>query len=144
MSGAGLKDCLIKAQKAAYSVRENLGVSHKEVSLVTRTWSGKHPGDGKATDKLTVLDPRPIVKEVAHDIRLLEGGSVKQGDLFIQGLFKDDFPFEADVDAQTKTSDKNIEYFYKVGDFYYTSIHVKERFTTWDVQVRRTVDKRGY
>lgn len=144
MSGRSLKTCLIQAQKCAYKIREDLGVSFQEVSIVTRTWSGKHPGDGKATDKLQLIEPRPIIKEMAHDLRLLEGGSVKQGDLIIKGVFKDDYPLVSDADAQTKTSLKNVEYFYKVNEHYYKSINIKENFTTWDVQVRRIVDNRGY
>lgn len=143
MSGS-LRDCLIKAQKCAFTSREKLGVSHRAVALVTRTWSGKEPGEGSAKDSIQVISPRPIVEEIAHDIAIRDGGAVKQGDLFIKGLFKDDFPTESDVDAQTKYDARNIEQFYKIGDYLYKSIYVKDNFTSWDVQVRRLTDQRGF
>ena len=137
-----LDKCIQKARESALKVREDLGVSHREVSIIKRVWAGKHPGDGKAKDTVKKISPTPIIKEIAHDIRIMEGGAVKQGDLIISQILKKDYPLESDVDG--KSDEKNIEYLYKVGDYYYNCIHVKDKFDTWNVQVRRTVDERGY
>jgi len=116
-------------------VRERIGADHQPVVLITRTWDGRERGDGDYTDVETPITPTPRVKSLAHNVRLTEGGAIKQTDLFIESISMNGFPLESDVDCST--ADQKVEKFYKIGDYHYRVISVVQRHVVWDVQVRR-------
>ena len=131
-----LLKCITKGYESALKVKEQLGVSFKRVSIVTRTWN-KEIGSGTPKDTEIEITPRPCVNDPAHDIRLQEAGAIKEGDLIVTEILKLHYPDESFIDAQTNPDKQNIERFYKIGDYLYKSIHVKEKFATWEVHVRR-------
>ena len=114
--------------------REALGALRAETYFVTRTWSGERPGDGTFSDSITKVEPQPGIKDLSHDIRLQEGGAIKQGDLLLTGFSQNQY---TEDDLKTQTNSRNIEKFLKVGEHYYSTIHVKQNLITWDIQVRK-------
>lgn len=116
-------------------IRETIGADIEKVDFITRTWSGSRPGDGSFTDVKERLKPLPCIKDVSHDVRLLEGGVVKQGDLILTSISRNSYPEEQRL--RTDTGVRNVERFYKIGDHYYRTIHIKKRLVTWDVHVRK-------
>lgn len=131
----GLKDC----SDAILSIRESIGADKRKVYIVTRTWSGAQPGDGQATEVTEEVSPTPGIRDFSHDMRIREGGIVKQGDLMLKMLSKHRYPCEADV--RLTSSDASVEKFYLVGKERYRVIAIVEKHLTWDVQVRRFTDQ---
>lgn len=138
-----LKDSLPKCIDAALSVREKIGADFKgPVTMVQRAWSGKNVGDGIEIDLvLRTFSPTPRVVDCSHDIRLLDGGNVRRGDLFLRGISKNQITDEQDLNTITDSATKEI--FYQIGGINYSAIHVKEKIATWDVQIRRHGPQEG-
>ena len=126
-----LKDCF----DSVLAVRESAGLELKDTFRVVRTWSGKVPGDGAPTDTVCEIKPKPGVRDFSHDIRLREGGQIKEGDIIVHQISKNRFPLECNVDGTHP--DKNVEVFYKVGGIDYRVINVVEKHLWWNVQLRR-------
>ena len=118
-------------------IREGMGAQLADVSLITRVWSGERVGDGDFSDSETKMSPMPGIQDFSHNIRVMEGGAVKAGDLILMGISRNKYPEEASL--LTSTDDRNIEKFYKVGKHYYRAVHVKENLVTWDVHVRKVL-----
>jgi hypothetical protein len=98
-------------------------------------------GDGRASDTVTKIYPSPGVKDLSHNIRLIEGGAVKQGDIILTGVSKNKY---AEEDLRSDTGVKNVERFIKLGEDLYTVITVKEGYLTWDVQIRRLSSQENF
>jgi len=130
-----LIDSLIPNLDSTLGVRDSIGAVLHKVGIIVRTWSGKKPGDGQASDVLSAISPTPGLKEFTHDVRLLEGGAVKQGDIIVRGISKHRYPTEDLVDCSSLL--RNVERFYLIDERLYTVINVKEGYVTWDVQVRK-------
>ena len=122
-------------------IRDDIGAALKTVTLITRTWSGDEIGDGTFTDVTVILSPSPRVVEFKHDLRLLEGGAVKQGDILLKMISKQTYPTDDLLDA--KTSSKKIESLYEVGDSIYTPTAITEKHLTWNVLLRKKSSKRS-
>jgi hypothetical protein len=125
-----LKGCL----DSILCVRDSIGAGLAPVFHVTRTWSGKQVGDGKAKDVETQVLPTPRIKDYSHDLRLLQAGTVKQNDLMLKGISKNQYPEEDMING--KSYDKRIERLYRVGEDLYEVISIVEKHVTWDVQLR--------
>lgn len=123
-------------------VRDTIGATLHKVYLITRTWSGKQPGEGQAIDQSVQIKPTPGIKEYAHDLRLVEGGAVKQGDIILRGISKHIYPNETFLDG--RTGNKSVEKFYLINDRLYTVINIKENYVTWDVQLRKLSNQTRY
>lgn len=132
-----LKDCV----DDALQVRDEIGAIKAHVSIVTRTWTGDRVGNGTASDVTAVVYPTPLVVDLSHNIRLVEGGHVKQGDLLVKGISRDRYEL-SDIDENTGS--RSIERFYDVDGKLYRIITVVKKYATWDVQIRRTSDQRRY
>jgi hypothetical protein len=118
-----------------------MGAQLADVFFVTRTWTGTRPGDGNFTDVEEKMNPLPEIRDYSHSLRLLESGSIKQGDLLLVGVSRNKYPEEAKL--LTTTDSKNTEKYYRIGKHFYRTIFIKERLVTWDIQVRKvTVDER--
>lgn len=117
------------------SQRDALGAALKDVYLVTRTWSGVELGDGTATEVKVKMNPSPRVVEFKHDMRLVEGGAVQQGDVLLKMVSKQTFPTQSLVDGSSATATK--EALYEIGGFLYRVVNVRERHLTWNVLLRR-------
>ena len=132
---SNIVESLKKSSDCILGIRDSIGAVKRRVSLVKRTWSGTEVGDGGATDETWEVIPQPGIKDLSHDLRILKGGAVQQGDLFITGISKNRYPDEKMID--NSSDDKAIEWFYKIGDARYKAINVVEMHITWKVQVRR-------
>lgn len=124
------------------AVRDSIGAQLHLVYRVTRTWTGKQIGDGAATDSTEQILPTPAIKEFAHDLRLQEGGVIRQGDILLKGLSKNLYPNKSDVDGSTGSL--LVQRYYALDDSLYTVINVKENYVTWDVLVRKVSHNTRY
>ncbi len=123
-------------------LRDSLGVGLKSVSIVTRTWSGAEIGSGTPTDVTVAMSPSPRIVDYSHDLRITEGGAVKQGDILLKMISKQSYPLVTDVDASTTQA--NVEKFYNVGGKLYRVVKVREKHVTWNVLLRPLGTTSGY
>lgn len=134
MSCNSLRDSLKKCADQILGLREDMGAQLADVWLVERTWSGERVGDGSFTDNTVKMSPIPEIVDYSHDLRVQEGGTYKSGDLILKGVSLNSY---TESQLRTDTGNRKVEKFIKVGDHYYRTIHIKEKFITWDVHVRK-------
>lgn len=127
---AGLLDCIDNVLK----IREDIGAQLADVWIVTRTWSGERIGDGNFVDEVVKMFPLPQIKDFSHNVRITEASAVKQGDLILVGISRNQYTEEM---LRTDTGSATVEKMIKVGAHYYRTISVKENLVTWDIQVRK-------
>lgn len=137
-----LIDSLLPNLDDTLGVRDSIGAVLHTVSILTRVWTGRQVGDGQASDTVAQILPSPGIKEFGHDLRLMEGGTIRQGDILVKGISKNKYPNEEMIDCSTTSP--LIEKFYLIDDRIYTVISVKEGYLTWDVQVRKQASKARY
>lgn len=140
--GCNLISSLQSSVDSALGIRDQLGIKIHDVFLLTRTWTGTRPGDGSAKDSVEQLLPTPKIVDYSHNLRLQEGGTIRQGDIILKGVSKGEYPDESVIDGSSHH--KNIEHFYLIDDRLYNVINVKENYFTWDVQLRKLADKTRY
>lgn len=124
---------LQKSLESILTIKDDLGVSLVEVHLIKRRWTGQNIGDGDAVDEAKQILPSPRVVDLAHDLRLVEGGSIQRGDLILKDILKTKYTRSQLMLEHEPT---NVEGFYLVNGRYYKAIHVKEKLLTWSVHVR--------
>ena len=74
-------------------VREDIGAYREQpIYLVTREWTGRQIGDGKWKDTEVKVYPIPGIRDHSHNLRLIEGGTYKQGDLMVTNISKQAYP----------------------------------------------------
>ena len=127
---------------ATLGVRDAIGAQLYSIAFLRRSWTGDRPGEGTAKDVITLVKPTPQLYEYAHDIRLLEGGSVKQGDILLKNISKNAYPEEAMIDGSSVST--NVENFYLINGKIYNVIQVKSKYVTWDVQLRKLSSQTRY
>ena len=130
-----LRASLGKCIDSILSVRECIGAQLADVSFVTRTWAGERVGDGTFKDVETAMHPLPQIKDYSHNIRVTEASAIKQGDLLLVGISRNQYPDENML--RTDTGSATVEKFIKVGRHFYRTISVREKLVTWDIQVRK-------
>lgn len=126
---------------AIFGIRKCVGAALKPVYIVTRVWSGRSPGEGTVVETVDEILPVPGIKDLAHDRRVKEGGTAKEGDLVVYHVSKNRYPTEDLIDCRTPA--KNIEKFYRIGTELYRVFHIHERYLSWDIWIRRVTDQRG-
>lgn len=131
----GLKGCI----DSVLSVRDCIGAALHPVEIMTRTWSGERPGDGTAKEKTEVIKPSPYIVDYSHNLRLTEGGSIRQGDIILKNISKNTYPKETSLDCSVDSP--KVEKYYLINERLYTVIHVKENYLTWDVHLRKRSDE---
>jgi hypothetical protein len=136
-----LLDSLLPNIDTVLGVRDSIGAQLHNVYMITRRWSGGRPGEGLASDSTQQLQPTPQIFEYGHDIRLTEGGAVKQGDIVLKSISKNTY---TDKDLSGRTDDKATERFYRIKERLYEVINIKERFVTWEVQLRKLSNQTQY
>lgn len=146
--GTGLLDSLLPCIDDILSVRDCIGAVMKPVYLFTRTWfvdqaktTAAAQPEGFATDSFVQLLPSPSLRDYSQDIRLREGGAVKQGDIILKDISKNKYVI-GDLDGTS--SAPNIERFYLVGVKLYQVINVTEEYLTWNVQLRELSNQTRY
>jgi hypothetical protein len=132
----GLKDCL----DDVLGIRDDIGAVLAPTYLVTRTWTGARPGDGTFSDDESQLLPSPYIVDLSHNLNIPDAGTIKHGDILLKNISKQSYPLESDLDGSSDA--KNIEKLYRIGEYLYQVIRVKNNYITWDVQVRRLSDQR--
>jgi hypothetical protein len=136
-----IEDIKAIANDALQAVDE-IGAIKSYVYQITRTWTGSEPGDGTATEIKTQILPTPLIYDLSHDLRLVEGGIFKQGDLILRMISQYNYPNENDVNCFS--NDSKIEKFYEIDDDLYQVINVRKDYATWNVHVRRLSDQTRY
>lgn len=136
-----LLDSLLPNIDTVLGVRDSIGAQLHNVYMITRRWSGGRPGEGEASDTIEQLTPSPQIYEYGHDIRIVEGGAVKQGDIVLKNISKNKYTSK---DLDGRTDDKATERFYRIKERLYQVINVKERYLTWEVQVRKLSNQTQY
>lgn len=139
MSG-NLRTNLTKCIDKVLEVKQNIGAIKADVSIITRTWTGRRPGDGTFTDVEKEIKPTPCILDFSHDIRLQSGGNYKAGDLMVTSVSRNKFPVESEL--LTVTSVESVEKFIKVGPHFYRTISIKENFVTWNIHIRKILRDR--
>lgn len=139
---SGVIDDILPDVDDILGVRDDIGAALKPVSIVTRNWSGVELGAGDASEFKTPVLPSPRVVEFAHDLRIKEGGAVKQGDILLKMISKNKYPNQSDVDFSGLPP--NVEKFYDVGGKLYRPFNVVEKFLTWNVLLRPHSDQTRY
>lgn len=116
-------------------IRDDIGAAKQEVYIVERRWSGDEIGDGTYTEppKERLL-PSPRVVEFKHQLRLTDGGAVKQGDILLKMISKQSYPDKAALEFADLA--RNIEKFYEIGGRLYRPVEVTEKHVTWSVLCR--------
>lgn len=125
--------------EAALKTIEGLEIYKSKVFFLTRTWK-ERKGRGNPSDVVTKIDPNPYIADFSHSTRIKEGGSIKQGDLFIKYLPKNIYPTENDVNC--KSDSELIEKFYVIDDELYEVVSVVKDYAYWNVQIRKTNKKK--
>jgi hypothetical protein len=131
-----LKDCV----DDILGIRDQIGAVLDPVYLVTRTWIGARPGDGSFIDSEVQVLPSPYIVDLSHNLNIKESGSIKQGDILLKNVSKNSYQTEGILDGSSDA--KNIEKLYRIGEYLYQVIKIKNNYVTWDIQVRRLSDQR--
>lgn len=145
---SGLIDDLKESIDDILGVRDDIGAVLRPVFFVTRTWYSDEEKTvpateigGYAIDEEVQMLPSPGLKDYSQDLRLREGGMIKQGDLVLTNVSGNLYS-ESDLDGSS--SAVNIEKFFRVGDAIYQVINVRPKYVVFDVQVRRLANQTRY
>ena len=133
-----LKDC----SNSILGVRDGIGAQLKKICIITRTWTGTEVGEGDAKDKSKDFLPTPHIVDLSLNFRAKESGNVKDGDILLKGASKVSYPDKSEF--ATQGHGKNVERFFLVGDVLYEMISARERYLTWDIQLRPLSDQKRY
>jgi hypothetical protein len=120
-------------------LRDDLGAIKHHVYIVTRTWPATK-GVGSYVETVEQVLPTPFLQDYSQDLRVREGGNIRQGDIMIKHISKQSYPLEVAVDCSVDDS-KKVEKYYKINNRLYEVINVKEEYVYWNVQVRKTLKK---
>ncbi len=137
-----LKDSLKLNIDCVLGVRDSIGASIADVSIVHRKWSGSKIGEGEATETVTKMLPTPGIKLFNHDLRIKEGGTVQSKDILLTSISQHKYPEQSMIDG-TKP-DKLVEVMYDVGGRLYQVVSVEQHLVTWNVLLREISDQRRY
>ena len=91
-------------------------------------------------ERIEQILPSPRIVRFAQDLRLKEGGMIKQGDVQIKGISKNKYRLPA-LDVTTSGA-MNVLRLYQIGDKLYQVINVTEQYVTWDVMLRELTNQR--
>lgn len=127
----GIKDSL----DDILGVRDDIGAALMPVYFVTKTWTGTEPGDGTATEVKVQVQPSPRIVEMKNEHRIVPGGAVQLGDIFLKMISKNSYPNKSDIDGTAATA--NIEKFYEIDGNLYRVIEAFEKHLTWTVHIRK-------
>lgn len=144
----GLIDDLKDSIDDILGVRDDIGAVLQPVYFVTRTWYTDEDLTtlaseigGYAKDEEVQMLPSPGIKDFSHDVRLREGGAIKQGDIILTNVSGNLFS-ESDLDGTSPQ--KYIEKLFRVGPYLYQPINVRQKYVTWDVHLRKLSDHTSY
>jgi hypothetical protein len=120
-------------------LRDELGAIKHKVYIVTRTWP-EVKGVGAYVEEVAQILPTPFLQDYSQDLRVREGGNIRQGDIVLKHISKQSYPSEDKIDCSVPDS-KKMEKYYKINNRLYEVVNVKEDYVYWNVQVRKTIKK---
>jgi hypothetical protein len=109
------------------------------VYLVTKAWPERIGRDEPVIEKVKV-DPNPYIGDFNHDLRLREGGKIKQGDLMLKYIPFSKYPSEDDVNC--KTDSELIQKYYYIDGYLYNVISISKGWAYWNIQIRKANNNR--
>jgi hypothetical protein len=115
-------------------VRDRLGLSKAAVSLLTKSWDGKKPGEGSCTESRMEMHPSPTIKDYGHDLRIVEAGAIRQGDLLLKHLDRK----LTREQILNQTDRASVESYWEIDGRLYKAVKEKDEIFYWSVQVRPT------
>lgn len=129
-----LIDSLKSSINPILAVRDTLGAQKHDVFIVTRNWGGETVGEGDATDSKSLVLPSPNIVDLSHNLRVKEGGQIRQGDIMLKMISKQTFPDKDQISGENL--EDNEEFFYMFDDTLYRVVSTTEDHLWWNVQVR--------
>jgi hypothetical protein len=126
----------------ALNLVDDLGIYKSKVYFLTRKWSGEEVGDGDAKDSIEILRPTPQIKALRNQYKRDEGGTHKEGDIYLQYLPKKTFPEESLINCSSEQ--ENVEKFYYIDGGLYNVVSVNRDYVSWNVLVRKTKKQRVF
>lgn len=120
-------------------LRDELGAIKHHVYIFTRTWP-ETKGIGIPVDTEVQVLPTPFLQDYSQDLRVREGGNIRQGDIILKHISKQAYPTEDLIDCSV-SNPKTMEKYYKINNRLYEVINVKQDYVYWNVQVRKTIKK---
>jgi hypothetical protein len=121
------------------SLRDQIGAVKKPVYFFSRVW-GEAKGRGTPVDTFTLIQPSPRIVEFQHDLRVREGGNVRQGDIMLKGMSQETYPTEAHVDCSVNSD--LLEKYYCIDGWLYEVVSVNRKYVTWNILIRKTSKNR--
>lgn len=138
----GIIDALSDCSDAILSIRESIGAGLKKVYFVTRTWAGGKVGQGQASDTKEQMRFTPYLVDLSLNYRALEAGVVKQGDILLKMVSKNQYPDRKVLESTDER--EGVQHYYLVDDRLYLCVIVRERYLQWDIHLRPLSDQRRY
>lgn len=123
-------------------LRDDLGAIKHKVYILTRTWTGSELGDGTPSDVTVQILPTPYLVDYSHDLRLREGGKIREGDIVLKHLSKQTYTEESMIDCSV--DNKTTEKYYYIDGKLYNVVHVKSDYVYWNVHVRKAAKQTIY
>lgn len=121
------------------TLRDQIGAVKKPVYFFTRVWPTEK-GVGIPVDTFTQVLPSPRIVEFQHDLRVREGGNVRQGDILLKGLSQETYPTEDMIDCSVNSA--LLEKWYCIDGWLYEVFSVNRKYVTWNVLIRKTSKNR--
>ena len=121
------------------SLRDQIGAVKKPVYIYTRVWATTK-GVGDSAETFTQVLPSPRIVEFQHDLRVREGGNVRQGDIMLKNISQESYPDEVNVDCSTDSD--LLEKYYCIDGWLYEVVSVNRKYVTWNVLIRKTSKNR--
>ena len=132
---SGVVDGVLQGVDSILSLRDSMGAGLKKVYFVERVYKNGVEIGGEYIDTKKQMLPSPRVVEFKSDLRIKEGGLVKEGDILLKMVSKKTYPREKMLDGSS--CKPHVELLYLVGDIYYRVVNVQEKHVVWSILLRR-------
>ena len=110
----------------ALGILDDIGIKKSNVY-----WYQKDEGEEPFYSQVL---PTPIIQDYSHNIRLLEGGAVQQGDLILTNIPKSIYNEES---LETATEEGTREKYWVINGLAYTTVRIVRNYLSFNVQIRR-------
>ena len=130
------------------SIRDQLGAQKHFVKILKRKGSvaDSELDDFNDIDPVDTIEheilPSPRIVDYSHDLRMKEGGKIRQGDLIVKMISKNAFPDRSTIDGTS--TDPSETFYYLVNNELYTIINVAEDYTWWNAHIRKANNQTLY
>ena len=111
-----------------YSIRDDIGAKKANVYFYEK------PKSEGTTALWKQILPTPYIRNISHKEILEPGGSLQEGDLFLNGIPKDKFDRSQ---LETASLEGLVDKYWVINQRAYTTINIVEKIATFNVQIRR-------